>query len=88
MGVPLFPVFDRYAQITGGIETITNQSVVNQYGINSVGIITGFIFAEIWQYCHSDPSTTWTSCYSAPSTGWSACYSQPVTSWSLVTFGM
>lgn len=81
---PFHVKFDSFAQVTGGLVAYGLGPTVSA---NGVALVTGFLFAEIWNLCGEDPVTSWTACASNPSTTWSASYSQPVTAWTLVPGG-
>lgn len=87
MGVPFLVRFDRYAQMTYGLEAYGLGPVPNVFGANGVALVTGFLFGENWNYCSSPVSTSWTLCMASVSTSWTPGFSQPVTAWTLVPGG-
>lgn len=80
MAVPFKPFFDRLAQLTFGFVAY---GLGNQPQVNGVALVTGFEFAEIWNYCGDDPVTVWAACIATPSTTWTSSHSAPATVWTL-----
>lgn len=80
MPVPFGVRFDRYAQTTGGNVAIGLGPVVH---VNGVALVTGFLFAEIWNYCSDPVTTTWTA-IALPSTTWTDNNPSNPTTWSVM----
>ncbi len=80
MGVPLNVRFDRFAQLTKGVEQVSLETpfILNPSGI---ALVTGWLTGGIWSNCYDPIITTWAACYSAVVTAWSACYSAVTTTW-------
>ncbi len=80
MAVPLNVKFDRYAQLTGGLVQVSNES---PFTLNATGmaLVTGFLTSGIWSDCYDAITTVWSACYSAVVTTWSDCYVAVTTTW-------
>ena len=80
MAVPMGVKFDRYAQMSSGLEQVSLEVpfVLNPTGMS---IVTGWLTSGIWSTCYDPISTTWTACYSAVVTVWTSCYNAVTTTW-------
>lgn len=68
MAFPPNSQFDRYAQLTYGLDAY---GIGYGVGVNYLAIITGFMYGYGWQYCGPTPVTVWLPCGVAPVTTWS-----------------
>lgn len=87
MAVPFQVIFDRYSQVSSGIESVGLGSIPNGFGINGISVVTQFLYGGAWQYCGDPVVTSWTACGSPVSTTWTAAYTLPVTAWTLLPGG-
>ena len=62
-------LFDRYAMLTGGIESVYANSPLKLV-INGVALVTGFVTSGPWTPKQSDVTTTWTVQQNAVTTTW------------------
>jgi len=79
MAVPLLVNFDRYTELTLGLDSV---SAGGNPIPNGVGLVTGWLSNALWEICADVVSTSWTACASSPTTFWTSCYSNPSTTWS------
>lgn len=78
MPVPFGVKFDNYAQVTSGLVAYGLGPLVQ---VNGVALVTGFLFAEIWNYCSDAVVTSWTVCSTLPSTTWTDISPSNSTTW-------
>lgn len=70
MAVPRLVQFDRYAEVTFGLEAETSGlSVV----VNGVALVTEWLANAQWGICYDQPSTSWADCFTQPTTTWTDC---------------
>jgi hypothetical protein len=67
MAIPSQIQFDRFAQVTAGLEAVT---AGNELVVNGVALVTGWLSGAAWALCYADPSTSWAACSSDPVTTW------------------
>jgi hypothetical protein len=78
--VPTLVHFDRFAQMTFGLEA---EMPGFQLVPNGIGLVTGWLAGEGWDVCYAPVSTGWTNCFGGPVTGWTISFAQPTTGWTL-----
>lgn len=71
MAIPDNVEFDRYAEMTTGLDSITSGEKIV---VDGIALVTGWLSGGLWQICVAV----------APSNSWAACYSDPTTTWTVV----
>lgn len=70
IAVPHLVSFDRYAEMTVGLDATTAGGLIV---VNGVALVTQWLSNSQWSMCYQEPSSSWTDCYSDPATVWSGC---------------
>lgn len=79
MAVPYGVNFDRFAEMTFGLDAITAGGAIEK---NGVALVTGWLSNALFSLCQDSISTSWTVCGSDPGTFWTAVVTDPDTAWS------
>jgi len=70
MAVPILVSFDRYAEVTFGLDA---ESAGSLPVANGVALVTEWLSNAQWGICYDQPTTSWGQCYSQPVTVWTDC---------------